>query len=182
MKSIQLLMLVSLLAACRAGVGIHSERDSSVYEVLAVTLQQTLTVAPDAARVFVQDGQSYASAAASYHYRPRCAFELEQRLASRQLIEPATFEVDRVQSLLDEVVQWQDQRVAGLSVVGMLDDGAPMVHAGYHFWFKPNPAQLRRMSCYGILEEMQHATPPTLEDIQTALAGMAELSVNKSAR
>ena len=74
-----------------------------------------------------------------------------------------------VQDLMDEVVQSRPLQVAMLKLADMDDGGAPMVHAGYHFWFEPNKSTVRRMSCYGVFTDMPEVESPTIADIRQAL-------------
>lgn len=177
MKFILLLAAAGLQLACQSAVSIHDQR-SSAYRVIAVELKQSLVIAADTTRVFIQHGHPIGPVSLSDHYRPQCAFEVSQRLSTPQLVAPARFDIERVQGLVDEVVEARPHQLAGLGFIGMLDDGPPMVHAGYHFWFRPGqPAEALRLSCYGAFADMQEAEPPTLEEIQAALGTLAELRV-----
>gem|GEM_PF-1111882 len=181
MKAILLFGLSLLLTACQSAGVIYS-RDSGAYQAIELELNQSLTIAPERTRVFIQDGRVFANVATTDHYRPQCALEVEHRRPNAQSIAAGRFIIARVQGLIDSVVQSRELQLAGLIVTGMVDDGAPMVHTGYHFWFKPNTAQLRRMSCYGVFAEMQNAEAPTVEDIRVALNGVAQLSLQASVR
>lgn len=165
-----------LLAACQAGVMLGSG-DSSISRLTGVKLLQPLTVAPDTTRVFIQDGRVLAGMGPGYHYRPQCAFEVRDRMESPQTIQPASFRVIRVQDLMDEVVRSKPLQVAMLKLADMDDGGAPMVHAGYHFWFEPNESTVRRMSCYGVFTDMPEVESPTIADIRQALGEVAELTI-----
>jgi hypothetical protein len=181
MKAILLFGLSLLLTACQSAGVIYS-RDSGAYQAIAIELNQSLTIAPERTRVFIQDGRVFANVATTDHYRPQCALEVQQRLPTAQSIAAGRFIIDRVQGLIDSVVQSRERQFAGLMVVAMVDDGAPMVHTGYHFWFKPNAAQVTRMSCYGVFADLQNAEAPTVEDIRVALNGVAELLIQASLR
>lgn len=170
-----ILVALALLTGCQSA-GLLRSDDGLSYRVTGVELLQPLTVAPDTTRVFIQDGQVLGGGAKGGSYRTRCAFELRDRLETAQVIEPARFSVIRVQGLMNEVVQAQPVLVAGLKLVGMDDGGSPMVHLGYHFWFEPNPADVRRMTCYGTLEVMTHVEDPTLDEIRRTLDGVARVS------
>ena len=181
MKPLLLLSLMTLLlAGCQASVMLRSD-DSSAYRVNAVRLLQPLTVYPDTTRTFLQDGEVLAKGGQGDQYRARCAFELRALSSSYRTIEPANFEVSRVQHVIDEVVLSKPLQLAGLNLTAIDGGGgAPLVHAGYHFWFEAEPAGVMRMSCYGVFEVIQQVEPPTLEDIRRTLAGVAEISVTRS--
>ena len=177
MKAQKLFMALAvlILASCQSGVML-TLGDSWTSRVAEVRLLKPLTVSPDSTRVFVQDGRVIARSGYADSYRPLCAFEVRDRMESEQTISAGSFMVVRVQGLMNEVVLREPVQVAAVSLAGMDGGGAPMVHAGYHFWLASNQSDVRRMTCYGVLEVMPQVESPTLEEMRRTLAGVAELT------
>lgn len=179
MKPQILLVLLTVLSGCQTVAPVFPN-GSLTTRLTEIKLMQPLTVSPGTRRVFVQDGRVLSGGGDANQYRPQCAFEVRERMDLDQIIPPQSFRVARVQSLMEEVVQWKPVRMAGLLLRGINDGGAPQVHAGYHFWFDTNNGDVRRMTCYGVFADIYKVEPPTLEEIRQALAGIAELILEKN--
>ena len=146
-----------------------------------LTLNQPVQVAQDRARVFFVNGRARASGAS---YRPSCA--LEVRRISRdgpQTIPAATIRIKRIQHYWTEVVDVRAPdalalRLAGMGGDGGGDGGYSMIQTGFHLWLDDSAdPNLMRLTCLGILADPVDASPPTLEDIRTALGQLATLTV-----
>jgi hypothetical protein len=85
----------------------------------------------------------------------------------------ATFKVTLVQRTTTQVVSNSRLLVAGLGGTG---GGSASYYDGYHFWLDSDvEPEVRRMTCYGVFAQPFELYPPTIEEINAAIRGVAEL-------
>jgi len=142
-----------------------------------VDLKQSLEVAPQSARVFLQQGAVVGKSGVN-QFLPSCNFEVSQVFEdSSQTIQPDTFRVMRVGRQWEEVVQQAPTQYAALHLAGGSVDGgtSPIMHL-VHLWLESaKQPQVRRLSCRGAVDDPPKAKPPTGEEIFQALGAIAEL-------
>jgi len=168
-----LLLLVPLiLGGCTSWLPDYSGEDSG----WRLVLRKPLTVAPENARVFLQDGRMLPSLAFN-QYKPSCSLEVRNLSPQPQIIEPDTFVVNRIQPLREEVASWRPVMLASLRLAGAdVDSGPADIFLGYHFWLgSEKQPDVLRMTCRGVFATPWEAEYPTLEEIAHALGDYAEL-------
>ncbi|MDJ0740772.1 MAG: hypothetical protein QNJ91_13735 [Gammaproteobacteria bacterium] len=168
-----------LLAGCQNSATVRAPSAGGYIGLAGARLevQQPVAIAAGRARVFLQGGAIARPAGAFDQYRPHCAFEIDSIDHDGVTIVPDTFQIVRVQASLQEVVQARPLQLAGLGpvAVGALDGGASY-HEGYHFvLYSERQPDVRRLSCYGAYAQPYDLEPPTLAEIQAALAGYAAI-------
>lgn len=162
-----------LIAGCQSQDYAYSMPRSSSY---TVALHQALPIAPERARIFLQNGKVIGKSELD-QYQPHCGFEVRKLMPVVQTIESEDFVVSRVQHLLEEVVMLLPVQVASLQVAGLDLDSSPSdIFRGYHFWFaSTNQPDVMRMTCRGVFAEPWQAYPPTMDEIAVALGDVATL-------
>jgi len=172
-------LLAIFLGGCQGGGGTVRE-DSRSHQFLnlqggQLTLHQRLWVEAGRARVFVQDGQVSKSI---NDYAPQCNFEVDSVAHQGMAIEADVFLIERVQAVMEEVVQLRPLQLASLKLVGMDgEEGVSAYFEGYHFWLSsPKQPHVRRLTCYGAFAEPGDLQPPTLQEIRTVLGDIAHIS------
>ena len=172
MTRLPLLLFLLVLGGCASWLPDYSGRDSG----WRLVLHKPLTVAPENARVFLQDGQMLPSLAFN-QYKPSCSLEVRSLSPQAQTIEPDTFVVNLIQPLREEVATWRSVHLASLSLAGAAVDASPAdIFLGYHFWLSSEQQpQVLRMTCRGLFAEPWEAEYPTLEDIAVALGDYGSL-------
>ncbi len=171
MKRILLLLLLSLLGGCL--LPDYRDEDSGY----RLVLHRPVTVPPERARVFIQEGRVTGTGFDSY--RVSCNLEVRRLSERPQVIEPDTFVVNRVQAFFEEVARnrWSPRRLAGLGLAGgEVDSGLSDIFRGWHFWLhSPRQPDVIRLTCRGVFAAPWEAVPPTLEEIAEALGAVATL-------
>ncbi len=172
MSRLLVFLVLPLLTACSSWLPDYSGEDSG----WRLVLHKPLVVAPENARVFLQDGRMLPSLAFN-QYRPSCSLEVRNLSPQPQTIEPDTFVVNRIQPLREEVAAWRPVKLASLSLASAAVDASPAdIFLGYHFWLSSDAQpDVLRMTCRGVFAEPWEAEYPTLEEIAHALGGYAEL-------
>jgi hypothetical protein len=143
-----------------------------------VVLKQDIVIPPRQSRVFLQDGGVAAGGAILSggfdSYRPHCAFEIASVDHSGFPVNATTFSVTRVQRTTTQVVR--NSRILVASAGSMSGGGSASYYDGYHFWLESDvEPEVRRMSCYGVFAQPFELFPPTIEEINAAIRGVAEL-------
>lgn len=176
--------LATLLAGCPQQT-VRVDMHTNVYRTLAgssVHLLQPLEVPPGRTRLFIQHGKVLKGNSAD-QYDIQCNFEVEDLSKQVQRIEPDTFLIDKVQAVTEPVVLARPVMVAGmgLGLDGLGDDSPSDIFQGYNFWLSsPRQPQVMRLTCVGAYDTPVDAQPPTLEEIQETLAGIARIEVAPS--
>jgi len=178
MRVIGWLVVVVVVSGCQnsAWVRLSDGREAVQLQGAELQLKRDLSIAARRARVFIQDGRP---GSGFDNYAPHCAFEIERVDHDGHRIRADSFRIVRVEGSLQRVVWAGTVMVADLGVAlsGHADgSGGSAYHEGYHFWLtSPRQPEVRRMSCYGVYAEPYELYPPTLEEIQDALGGLAEI-------
>lgn len=171
-----ILLPALVLAACQP-VSVR-QSEAGPWVVLpagsTLTLERPVAVPQERARVFLLGGRLARQGAS---IGPSCGLEI--RTISRDgpyLIQPGTYAIERVQSVWTQVALREDRRAVRLRLASSPDGGGnPMIQEGYHFWLSGPDANLMRLTCLGMLDDIVWAEPPTLVEIRAALGPVATL-------
>lgn len=146
-------------------------------------LNQAIQVPQDRARVFFREGRLQPTGA---NQGPSCGMEIRTIPRDGPHVIPAgSFTITRVQPYWTEVAMLDSVRDPGvirLQRASAPDGGGnPLIQEGYHLWLGSGAdADVMRLTCLGMLDEMWRARPPTLEEIQAALGHLATLELPPS--
>ena len=176
-KYLLVISAMLFLAGCQNSSTVREATGANNFvslEGARLVLNQPLSIGPEKARVFVQNG------AAGYgfdSYQPHCAFEIASINHEGAVIEADTFAITRVQGSVQQVVSTEPVRVAGLRLIGGINGGGSQsYYSGYHFWLSSmDQPGVRRMSCYGVYAQPYELYPPTLREIRQVLGSIAEI-------
>lgn len=180
------LVLVAVLPGCQTQVKEAAQGPwIRVQPGGTLTLNRPIPVPQDRARVFFRDGRLQHTGA---NLGPSCGIEI--RTISRDgphVIPAGSFTITRIQNYWTQVAQrdpWRDADPVRLQLASAPDSGGtPLIQEGYHLWLGGGPdADVMRLTCLGLLDEMWRALPPTLYEIRAALGGLATLDLTPSAR
>ncbi len=156
-----------------------------------VILHQDLEIPPQTARVFLQRGQTYGYYGFNRYY-PWCYFKLNTVVDATQTLRADTFEVYRVVSTEEQVVENEPIRLAGVSLESGGDlqtDGALRLAIGggdgpstivqvVQLWLRSEKQQdIRTMVCGGAEDNPSLVVPPSILQIQGALGSIATLKL-----
>ena len=149
----------------------------------AVILNNDLEIPPETARVFLQRGKIFA-----YHgfdrYTPWCYFELTTVRDTTQTLEADTFEIYKVVSRTEQVVEHGPIRLARVSIQFGSDffmakggsDGPSSETAVIQMWLRSErQTQVRKLVCGGAEENPAIARAPSIDQIRGALGEIAIL-------
>lgn len=171
-----ILFLAGQLIACSSELIQFYQQGDSGYRL---TLNKPLTISPGQARVFLQEGRAFASGLDEY--QPHCSFEVRHLSDSPQIIHADTFVVSRIQTLIEEVVQYQPVMLAALGSLTLgadIDSSPSDIFRGYHFWLRSDhQPNVLRMTCRGALAPPWDAYPPTHAEIEYAISHIATLEL-----
>jgi hypothetical protein len=171
--------ILALLMGCQ-GVSVRESAGgpwSQLPEGSTLTLERPVAVPQDRARVFLRGGPPLPQGASM---GPSCGLEI--RAMSRDgpyTIAAGTYPIVRVQSVWAQVARREPATGVRFQLASAPDGGGtPMIQEGYHFWLGDGPdPNLMRLTCLGMLDDMPRARPPTLEEIRSALGGVATLGL-----
>ena len=177
--------LVFLLGCQTAKIGDPSSPYYPPPRGSAVILNSDLEIPPETARIFLQRGKIY-----GYHgfdrYFPWCYFELETVKNTAQILSVDTFEVYKVVSRTERVVENGPIHLAGVRIQFGTDlllskggsDGPSTETAVVQMWLRSEKqAQIRKLVCGGAEENPAIVKAPSIEQIRTALGEIATLQL-----
>ena len=150
-----------------------------------LTLNRPIPVPQDRARVFFRGGRLQPTGA---NLGPSCGIEIRTISRSGPHVIPAgSFTITRVQPYWTQVAARGPAGAAGgarLWLASATDGGGtPLIQEGYHLWLADGlDAEVMRLTCLGMLDEMWRARPPTLDEIRVALGDLATLELPPSPR
>lgn len=172
MKFAALLLSAVLIAGCNSWLPDYRDQDSGY----CLVLQQSLTVAPGNARVYLQGGKMLPSLGFN-QYEVSCNLEIRKLSELPKSIETDAFVVTRIQHLMEEVASWRRVALASRNLAGAEVDSSPAdIFLGYHFWlYSGKQPNVLRMTCRGVFAEPWEAQYPTLGEIAAALGDKARL-------
>jgi hypothetical protein len=149
----------------------------------AVILNNDLEIPPETARIFLQRGKTY-----GYHgfdrYTPWCYFELNTIKNTTQTLGADTFEVYKVSSRTEQVVENGTIHLAGVNIQFGTDvfmakggsDGPSSETAVIQMWLRSEQqAQIRKLVCGGAEENPAIVKAPSIDQIRAALGEIATL-------
>ena len=142
-----------------------------------LTVNRTISVPQDRARVFLRGGGVRGSGA---NLGPSCGIEI--RTISRDgpyNIQPGTFTITRVQDYWTQVAHRAGPGALRLQLASSTDGGGtPLIQEGFHLWLsgsaEPN---VMRVTCLGLSDDMWRARAPTLEQVRAALGSAITLEL-----
>lgn len=150
-----------------------------------IILNQDLEIPPETTRVFLQQGKVY-----GYHgfdrYLPWCYFELEKLKSTTQILSADTFEIYRITSRTEQVVENTAVHLAGLGVRPATDtlvamsggDGPSTETAVVHMWLRSErQSDIRKLVCGGAEENPAIVQAPSIDQIRTSLGEIATLQL-----
>lgn len=186
MKLLPVLAISSLalvMTGCQLSspVKLSKNEGYSSLEGSKLILKTALDVPAGRSRVFVQDGvlaQDYKLTGNFDSYRTHCGFEIRSVAHEGYRIEPGSFNITRVQSVLQPVVMGSRIMVAELKLANNIDgaDGQSSYYEGYHFWLSSETeSDVMRMSCFGVYALPHELDAPTLSEINATLGDVAEI-------
>jgi hypothetical protein len=141
-----------------------------------LTLNRAVQIPQDRARVFFLSGQVRPVGA---NLGPSCG--LEVRSLGRdgpQTIAAQTFRIVRVERVWTEVAGLRRPGPVRFQLAQSTDGGGtPMIQEGYHLWLSGADANVMRLTCLGMLDDMWRARAMTLAEMHAALGAVATLAV-----
>lgn len=150
-----------------------------------VILHENLQFAPQTARVFLQRGQTHQYGFNRYY--PWCYIQVNTVVNTPQTLRSDTFDVYRVVSRSEEVVENEPIRLAGVSIqtgegvrlaVGDGGGGPSTVTQTVQLWLRSDQqSDVRKMVCGGAEDNPATALPPSILEIQGALGAIATLKI-----
>lgn len=171
-RFVPFLLLAWLAAACTPGGVSRGVYSPPVATGDRVVVLEPIPVAPDYARVYLQDG-----APVSYlgmnQYAPQCSFVLERPRPVRQFVQPGEYRVTRVRQEDTEIVQAMPVRLAARA--GWRGDGEILLATLVTMELEGPQPELRELQCSGAFASPFDVRPPTREEIARALGGLARL-------
>lgn len=171
MKNITIILIFFTLSACQTPL-INSEgRYVTVARTASIEITQILEVAPDSARVFLQNGNAIATGKLNL-YQVNCEVEINTISESRQLIEPGIFNVLAIAQEESPIVMSKPLMLASLSYAWASDSPVD-IKRYYHFRLSAQDAQsksqVRALICRGAQAEPYKARLPTMEEMKLAV-------------
>jgi hypothetical protein len=145
-----------------------------------LVLNGPVQVPQDRARVFFRNGRLQSTGA---NQGPSCGIEIRTIPRDGPHVIPAgSFTIARVQPYWTQVAALdphRDRSAVRLRLASAPDSGGtPLIQEGYHLWLSDGPdADVMRLTCLGMLDEMWRARPPTLDEIRAALGDLATLEL-----
>jgi hypothetical protein len=145
-----------------------------------LALNGPVQVPQDRARVFFRNGRLQPTGA---NQGPSCGIEIRTIPRDGPHVIPAgSFTITRVQPYWTQVAAIdpdRDRSAVRLRPASAPDSGGtPLIQEGYHLWLSDGPdADVMRLTCLGMLDEMWRARPPTLDEIRAALGDLATLEL-----
>jgi hypothetical protein len=156
-----------------------------------VILHENLQFAPQTARVFLQRGQTHQYGFNRYY--PWCYIQVNAVVDAPQTLRADTFEVYRVVSREEQVVEHEPIRLAGVAIerggdlqtgqdlrlaVGNGGGGPSTVTQTVQLWLRSEKqSNIRKMVCGGAEDNPATALPPSILEIQGALGAIATLKI-----
>lgn len=148
-----------------------------------IILNQDLEFPPETARTFLQRGKTF-----TYNdfdrYFPWCYFELQTVKSTPQILSADTFEIYRVTSRTEQVVENAAIQLAGLGVqfgtdtlLVMDGGGGPATEtAVVQMWLRSErQAQIRKLVCGGAEENPAIVKAPSIDQMRISLGEIATL-------
>ncbi|HYN77079.1 MAG TPA: hypothetical protein VES73_04715 [Lamprocystis sp. (in: g-proteobacteria)] len=175
-----MLLLAALLAGC---VPVELREDAAggwtpIPPGSTLTLNRSVQIPQDRARVFFLSGQVRPAGA---NNGPSCGLEV-RRIAREgaQTIQPQTFKITRVQNEWTQVALLQRAAPVRFQLAQATDGGSggtAMIQEGYHLWLSGADANVMRLTCLGMLDDMWRARAITVAEIRAALGSVATLEI-----
>jgi hypothetical protein len=173
------LLIGALLVGCRP---VEVREDAAGHWTVippgsTLTLNRPVQIPQDRARIFFKGGQVRPAGA---NLGPSCG--LEVRTLSRdgpQTVPAGTYRIARVQNYWTQVAWREPPGTVRLRLASATSDGgSPMIQEGYHLYLTDGPdANVMRLTCLGMLDDMWKARAITLAEIRASLGAVATLEL-----
>jgi hypothetical protein len=170
-------LLILWVAGCANISPSQTGKGPDRYLSAELRINQTLTVPPHWARVFVQAGGVVSYSGVNQYY-PFCYVELRRPTASSQEIKPGRFRVVQARQNMESVVQARPLQLAGVQIAGggFVSDQTYLLALVLDSTEQPEVA---RLVCAGGFDVPALARPPTLEQINQALGDLGRLTLGE---
>lgn len=167
-----LLIYVLLLAGCQSTALISSDdRYFKVTPSATIEITQSLSVAPNSARAFLQNGKVISMGQLDL-YDIDCEIEINTVSESRQIIEPGIFNVLATAQEESPIVMSMPVMLAALNYAWASDSPVD-IKRYYHFSLsaqnEQSNSQVRALICRGAQDEPYNAQLPTFEQMRQAV-------------
>lgn len=175
--SMVLLIPLFLLQAC-GPLTIRDSVTNTYVPILtgSLELRREVSFPRERTRVFFQDGEVVSSV---NEFEAHCQLEIDPLRDEVQRVEPDRFEITRVSTRIDQVVQREPIQLAALGWGGLFhmgDGGETRQMQVYLFrLYSERQPQVRQLNCGGAFDDPGRAEWPTLQDIVWALGGHGTL-------
>lgn len=170
MKVLIIFFVLSLLTACKPTQIQSNSSYFSVDSSATIEIIETLTVSPNSARVFLQNGEIRYGGINLYEVN--CEVEINTVSESRQIIEPGVFRVIRISQEESPIVMAKPLMVASLNYAWSNSDSPVDIKLFYRFHLmaqdSSSKSDVRAVICRGEQSEPYQAELPTLEEMKQA--------------
>lgn len=177
-----IVLLMFLLQACTPMTIRDTATDGHVpIQTGSLELHREVRFPPERTRVFFQEGEVVPSV---NEFKPHCQLEIDPLRDEVQKVRPDHFEVTRITTRIDQVVQREPLRLAALGGSGLFhkvggDGGVTRQMQVYLFRLhSARQPQVRALNCGGAFDDPGLAEWPTLQDIARALGDHAVLMLD----
>ena len=165
-------MLCAALGAC-ADLG-RKDASSPFYPVPAgskVVLHRDLEVPPDAARVYLQDGQVVKAPSI---FNPFCRFDVNDVQPVTQVVRAGEFTVRKTQMDMLHISMAEPMRFAA---IGFDAGGTSDITLVWYLWLDSPQPNVRRLLCGGRFDSPDRARRPSISEIRAQLGQVATLTI-----
>jgi hypothetical protein len=178
-----ILCAASALAACQSGAIQSSSASGFDLNLVGkpLVINEPVTIPAGRARVFLQGGgvlgQRGLGGGRYNLYEPHCALEIDSVDHDGFIVPAGEYLVTRVERSVVSVVSLDSVKLASSTLAfGPLFQRSDRFHDGFHFWLTSEamPA-VRRLSCFGVYARWPDLAPPSLDEINAAMGGVARL-------
>lgn len=180
MRNACVFLLSITITACSTGPAPVSSPYYRIPMGSKLILKQTLTIPPNAGRVYIQYGK-VVTAKEKDDFYPHCWFLSWKVLSTAQVIKPDTFTITKSEKREDMVSRRSVQRFAmnGLLAMGMYSDGGPMalVYSTQMHIHSDRQPNIRRFAC-SYWENPDDAKHLTVAEMQKTLGKIAQIQLN----
>ncbi len=171
MKFIIVIFSLIILSACQStqirSEGRYIEADTGA----TIEILQPLTVHPNSARVFLQNGEPQPQGRLDL-YEVSCEVEINTISEQPQTIAPGLFRIMSIVQDESPIVFLQPLKVAAIGVVWGNSDSPVDIKRFYRFKLqavdKNSKSQVRSITCRGAQSEPYNAELPSLEEMRQA--------------
>lgn len=171
-----LIIMVGLLVACDFGQSFFIKKNDQYIEVVpqaTIEILRVLTVEPNSARAFLQNGVAIHQAKLNL-YDIDCEVEINTVSELRQTIQPGIFNVFAISEEESPIVMFSTPPVVASLDYAWLYDNAPVDTKRYYLFRleaqdKESQSEVRAVICRGAQSEPYNARLPRMEEMNIAV-------------